>query len=304
MLELFNIKDLDKEKKILVAVSGGSDSLALLLLANKWANISSKKICAITIDHKIREESKDEAIYVNNLCKNYGIEHIIKTCQIPVKSEEEARNVRYNFIFDYMKEQNIKVVLLAHHIQDNAENFLIRLFRGSGINGLSSMEMISYRNDYTIIRPFLNVRKDELQQYLNSENIKWCEDKSNEDEKYLRNKIRSFLNSFTDKDLIINRINKTIQTLQKANNIIKNKIETVNPSDGCVVFSLSKFNKMEQETQFQYISTVIEKISDSPKKPRADGIEKLIEKIQTIKNYTLHGCVFHKLKNVIVVFKE
>ena len=130
-------------KKIIIAVSGGTDSMALLCLSNKFCQKNNIDLIAITVDHKTREDSAMEAKFVTKACQKYKIHHRIleNNFVIPTSNiESNLREIRYKLLLDFAKEHDIKNILIAHHQQDVAENFLIRLFRGSGIDGLSSIE--------------------------------------------------------------------------------------------------------------------------------------------------------------------
>ena len=198
------------KKQIAVAISGGCDSLALTLALNNFCKKNKIKIQGLTIDHGIRKNSKIEAKKVGELLKKFKIPHKILTippAQIPQKNiEANLRELRYEILTNFCKKNDIEFLFVGHHLGDIAENFLIRLFRGSGLDGLSPIQKISEINGIKIIRPFLEISKDELKNYLIAKNIEWFEDESNDDEKFLRNKIRKFLASFDDKNLIEKRI--------------------------------------------------------------------------------------------------
>lgn len=301
------IKELKKSLRIAVAVSGGIDSLALTLLADKWARKNNIKIIGITIDHQLRPSSKDEAENVGKILKKNSIEHVILTWEgekPKTNIENIARETRYNLLFDYCKKNEINAILLGHHLQDQAENFLIRLFRGSGIAGLSSMEKVTKRNDFILIRPFLDVKKDDLQNYLIQNKIEWVEDESNSDEKYLRNKIRNFLNSFEDKENIIKRINSTIETFHLAESIIKNELDKLkndvyffDSEYKYYTFGFEKFFKLDKELQLRLLSKISKNVSSNVNNPRLAKLERLLEVLHDLKKYTFYGCVFEKINN-------
>lgn len=316
MLALFDdIKELKNNKKIAVAVSGGIDSLSLTLLANEWAKKNNIKIIGITVDHGLRKSSYDEAFYINQLLKKFNIEHhiLIWEDKKPTHNIENiAREARYNLIFDFCRKNKIKTILFGHHLQDQAENFLIRMFRGSGILGLSSMKKVSYVNDFVIVRPFLDIEKEQLKEYLIKNKIKWIEDESNSDNKFLRNKIRIFLNSFEDKGNIIKRINSTIQTFQTAENIIQNEIRNL---ENKVFFHNKKYNyytinfkklfDLNTEIQLRLLSQIAKNVSGNIYAPRLIKLDRLLNELRTLKKYTCYNCVFEKInENDFVCYKE
>lgn len=310
-----NIEELKDNEKIAVAVSGGIDSLSLTLLANEWAKKNNVKIIGITVDHGLRKSSYDEAIYVNHLLKKYNIEHHILRWEDKKPThniENIAREARYNLIFDFCKKNKIKTILLGHHLQDQAENFLIRMFRGSGILGLSSMKKVSRVNEFIIVRPFLDIEKEQLKEYLIENKIKWIEDESNNDDKFLRNKIRIFLNSFDDKSNIIKRINSTIQTFQTAENIIENDLKNLenkvffhNKKYNYYTINFKKFFDLNTEIQLRLLSQIAKNVSGNNYSPRMIKLDRLLNELKTLKKYTCYNCVFEKInENDFVCYKE
>ena len=302
-------------KKIAVAVSGGIDSLSLVLLANEWAKNHDIKIVGLTVDHKLRPTSTNEAEYVNSLLKKYDIEHHTLTWEgeKPTSNiENTARDARYNLLIDFCEKNKIKVLLLGHHVQDQAENFLIRLFRGSGVTGLSSMQKISERNGIKLVRPLLNVRKDDLKNYLIENKIEWVEDESNSDEKYLRNKIRNFLNSFEDKDNIIKRINSTVSIFRLSESIIEDKVESLenniyfyNQEYNYYTVKLWKFLSLDSEIQYRIVLKISKKVSGNVLNPRFSKVKRLLDSLETLKKYTFYGCIFEKINtDEFVCYRE
>ena len=310
--DCFNIV---KSKKVAVAVSGGIDSLSLVLLANEWSVTFGTKIIGITVDHGLRQTSKDEAIYVGEILKKYNIEHHILTWEgeKPTTNVENlAREARYSLIFDFCKKNNIDTLLIGHHIQDQAENFLIRLFRGSSITGLSSMKLISERDGIKIIRPFLNIKKEELKQYLLDKKIKWIEDESNYDDKYLRNKIRIFLNTFNDRDLIVKRINSAISTFQMADEAINEKINELegkvynyNKEYKYYTINFKNFVKLERDIKIKILLKISKIIGENNENIRFIKLERLLNGLANLSKYTFNNCIFEKVNSdYFVCYKE
>lgn len=299
------------KKKVAVAVSGGIDSLSLILLANEWCKQYDIEVIGITVDHKLRPTSTDEALYINDLLSTkFNIKHYVLTwnTEKPMSNiEAKAREERYRLMFEFCKNNNIDTILLGHHLQDQVENFFIRLFRGSGIKGLSSIKKVSSRNNITLIRPFLDLKKDDLKEYLLKNNIKWIEDESNNDEKFLRNKVRKFLNTFDNKDEILNRINQTIETIQSANNIIENEVKKLeniiyfyNEEYNFFKINIDKFLNLSKELQYRIINLIIGKILNFETSIRFEKFELFISKLyqyDSFKKYTLNLCIFEKINN-------
>ncbi|BDU60067.1 hypothetical protein FLA4_04770 [Candidatus Rickettsia kotlanii] len=186
--------------KISIAVSGGSDSVALLYLANIWAEKNNIELFVISVDHNLREQSKQETHYIQSISNSLNRKHYSLSFDHQnnfSNLQERAREGRYDLMTNLCLELDILVLLTAHHEDDYVENFCLRLERNSGIFGLSSSN-INWYNNIQIIRPLYNIPKSELVEYLVSHNIKWFEDESNSSDKYRRNVIRQKLAKGTD----------------------------------------------------------------------------------------------------------
>lgn len=312
---------LDKYKKFLynenvcVGVSGGSDSLGLLLVLSKWAKDNNCNIIAITVDHKLRLESAAEASYVKSICEQLNIKHVILTWDSKKPSnniESKAREARYSLISKYCVDNSIKYLLTAHHIDDQAETFFIRLFRGSGIDGLSSMRDITELYGIIIIRPFLKIYKKQIQNYLNENKVEWMEDKSNSDEKFLRNKIRKFINTFDNRDEIISRISFAIEEINKNRVLIDSFISKIEKNNvkfdtfGSCIFNKNLLNEKE-DILLKIFAKIAMKISGNIYKPRLEKLKRLVNIIKNSNKirYTFYGCIFETYNNnLFIVYRE
>ena len=227
ILAKYNIKP----QRIAVAVSGGADSLALVFMAAEQLSVFGYKIIALTVNHNLRPSAEDEAQYVARIMKNHHIEHHILhwTEEKPQTGiEEAARSARYNLLFDWCREHNVKVLMTAHHLNDQAETFLMRLQRGSGLEGLCCMREVTERNGITVVRPLLYVSPASLKTYLTQKNIRWIQDESNSDTHYLRNRIRAFLPQMEAAAQISPHcLASTAQRLQSAEDYIEKNVEAV-----------------------------------------------------------------------------
>ena len=167
-------------KKYLIAVSGGVDSVVLLdMLAKKHKNI-----LVAHFDHGIREDSKEDAIFVRQLAVKYGVKFITKREELGANaSEEKARRARYKFLRELSEKQNATIVT-AHHLDDVVETIIINMVRGTGWRGLAVL------NAEDIYRPLINFKKQEIINYAKQNNLKWREDSTNSLNVYMRNIVR------------------------------------------------------------------------------------------------------------------
>jgi len=179
-----------------LAVSGGPDSLALLLLV---ADIRPGDVEAATVDHSLRPESRAEAQQVARICKRLGVPHTILTAKWREKPEtaiqERARMMRYRLLAQWAGERGIQVLMTAHHLDDQAETFIMRLARGAGVKGLAAMRPVSPAagGALALVRPLLGWRHFDLQAICASAGIDPVQDPSNEDDRYERVRIRKAL---------------------------------------------------------------------------------------------------------------
>lgn len=185
----------ESDAKLGLAVSGGPDSLALLLLA---AAARPGKIEAATVDHSLRPEARKEAEMVAGVCEKLGVPHTILTVEWKQKPEkalqERARLERYRLLARWMGERGLGGLMTAHHLDDQAETLLMRLNRGSGVRGLGGMRPVTPLplpdSDARLLRPLLFWRRSELQEICKAAGLKPVADPSNEDDQFERVRVR------------------------------------------------------------------------------------------------------------------
>ncbi|MDE3061232.1 MAG: tRNA lysidine(34) synthetase TilS, partial [Pseudomonadota bacterium] len=186
----------ERRPVLAVAVSGGADSMALLLIANNWAKAQGGHVTALTIDHGLRKESAEEATQVRQWCDERGIKHVLFPSPLweRVKvTQAAAREVRYRLLTNWCRENHVLHLLTAHHRDDQAETLIFRLGRGSWLHGLACMPAISHLHGIRLLRPLLPVPKSQLTAILMAAGQPWIEDPSNNNPKYTRNRIRAVM---------------------------------------------------------------------------------------------------------------
>lgn len=178
---------------VALAVSGGADSMAMLLLA---AAAFPGRVVAVTVDHQLRAEAADEAALVAALCARLDVPHATLTPLAPITGssvQKQARAARYAAIAAWAGERDLRHLLTAHHADDQAETLLMRLNRASGTSGLSGIRAIRNEGDLSILRPLLRWRRRELYDIVRAAGIAWVEDPSNSDPRHDRTRYRTFL---------------------------------------------------------------------------------------------------------------
>jgi len=198
------------DARYLVGVSGGRDSVALL----HWLTERGyKKLIVCHLNHRLRGRSSDaDARFVEKLAAKYDVDLVVESKNVRVPAakkkmsiETAAREARYAFFAKVAKQRRCRTIFLAHHADDLVETFLINLFRGAGTAGLGAIRKVSVRRidnvDLTIVRPLLEVWRDEIDRYVRKHRLKFREDASNRDLAPLRNRIRLRIIPYLEKAL-------------------------------------------------------------------------------------------------------
>lgn len=177
-----------------VAVSGGSDSMALCLLANRWSDVVHGKITALTVDHRLRAASASEARQVARWCRARGIAHVTLRWNGPKPAtgvQAAAREARYALMDAWCARHGVLHLLLAHHADDQAETIALRRERGSGADGLAGMAAVVETPRLRLLRPLLDVPKPRLIATVARARQGWIEDPSNRDPRFARTRLRA-----------------------------------------------------------------------------------------------------------------
>ena len=178
---------------LILCVSGGSDSIALLHLCHQLSRLFRWQLHILHFHHGLREESDEEARFVRNLSQSLNLEFHLRTTR-DFQSEtsglqEKARNWRRAEALKLREEIRADSILTAHHAEDQLETWLLKWLRGAHLSGLQGMS----RSDPPFIRPLLDFRKNMLSDFLKENGFEWREDASNQDSKYMRNRVRNEL---------------------------------------------------------------------------------------------------------------
>jgi tRNA(Ile)-lysidine synthase len=183
------------EVRVGIAVSGGPDSMALLVLA---VSVRPGFVEAATVDHALRPESRSEAETVASLCERFDVPHLILTADWAEKPrtaiQEQARTMRYRLLDQWAEERGLGALLVAHHADDQAETLLMRLVRGAGVKGLAGMRRVTrLANGIALVRPLLGWRHSELEAVCAAAAVEPIQDPSNDDQQFERVRIRQAL---------------------------------------------------------------------------------------------------------------
>tara|TARA_B110000211_G_scaffold198571_1_gene228530 strand:+ start:630 stop:1670 length:1041 start_codon:yes stop_codon:yes gene_type:complete len=303
-----------KKNTFLVAVSGGPDSLALSSLGHAYSIEKKIKVFFVLVDHGIRSDASKEAQNVKNLLKKKGINLTIlkNKKKINKNVQSQAREIRYQLLLNFCKKNKIKFIMTGHHRDDQIETFLIRLSRGSGIQGLSSMSKVSSLSKTTkLFRPLLDEKKKDLTFLAKYYFGKIFKDPSNTNQKYLRTKVRNLIKQFEKsgikRDRIINSINNLASTRDTLNFYLqRTEKNCIIKKNNTVSINLKKFFLENNEIQLKIFSNCIKKVSKNYYPPRAKKVLNLLSRVLSNKSLkaTLGGCVITRGKKNLIISKE
>ena len=250
---------------IVVGVSGGPDSMALLYILNEFKNKMDLNIICAHVNHNKRKESEQEKIDLENYCKknNITFEYIKVTNWGDDNFHNEARSVRYNFFEELVYNYGAKYLMTAHQGDDLIETILMRIVRGSTLKGYSGFSRIVDKGDYKIIRPLITVTKDEILKFDEKNGIQYAIDESNNEDHYTRNRYRHTVLPFLKQEEpnIHKKFLKFSETLLKNSNYI----DSVANKEFNKVFQngnldIDKFKSLDPVIQTKIIYNILEKI--------------------------------------------
>ncbi len=211
-----------------VAVSGGGDSAALLLMLNDIAQNEQVKLFAATVDHCLRPDSAVEAQEVSELAACLGITHqTLKWTGWAGQGnlQDQARQARYRLLTEWATHNAISAIALGHTADDQAETFLMRLGRAAGVTGLSGMPVERILDGVTMLRPMLGITRQALRGYLSSEGVGWIEDPSNQDLRFDRIKARQALSDLKGLGISASSLTRVAENLAQAREALIDAID-------------------------------------------------------------------------------
>lgn len=269
---------------ILVAVSGGPDSMCLLDNLLKLKNVLEvKEIVVAHLNHMIRQEAKEETEYVEEYCNKNNIrcfvkyEDIIKEAkEQKIGTEEAGRKARYDFFEQIASKTNADKIAIAHNKNDNVETVFMHMLRGSGISGLTGIK--PYREG-KYIRPLIKCSRDEIEEYCAKEKLNPKYDKTNNDNTYTRNRIRNELIPYIKKEFnpnIIETIDRLSELILDEENYMQEitvenyNLILENENKDEIVFNLKKFNLLKDIIKSRIILYTVKRLFGTSK-----GIEKI-----------------------------
>ena len=299
---------------LLLAVSGGGDSIAMLHLASHWAAKNNFECSVITIDHGLRDESAAEAEFVSSVAGVLGLSHqTVKWIDWDGRgnTQMQAREARYKLIGLHRGLRS--VILTAHTLDDQAETFLLRLKRGSGVDGLASISPKRFvgcqQSGYWLLRPFLNVSREALRLFLRDSGHDWLEDPSNDDVNYDRIEIRKKMPGLVDLGITADVLSKTASHLARARNALEAQVcdlanSIVTMDHGDLLIHKQSLIMAQKEIQYRLFSESLNWVASRTYKPRFASLERTLKNVLSGQAQTLHGCFVDLKKTYIRITRE
>lgn len=290
-----------------VAVSGGGDSVALMLLLADWAAASSlPPPVVLTVDHGLREGSGDVARDVVRLAKRFGLKAHVLVWRGPKPEadiEAEARRARYALMGEWCARHNVRGLYVAHSLEDQAETFILRLARGSGLDGLAAMRPLApfplpSFETLRVVRPLLGFPRETLRSYLQSRDVSWSEDPMNGDPRFARVQIRQAWPALAELGLSPGRVASAARHLARARDALEDATLRF-IDDACrfesdrILVDASYFTIAPAEVGLRALAQILSQMSGETYRPRFARLERLFVQIRDgeLKTArTLQGC--------------
>ena len=305
----------ERAPRLAVAVSGGADSLALALLANEWARAAGGTIAALTVDHRLRPESAAEAMQVGAWLGRHRIEHaiLVRVGARPAGDvQAKARAARYGLLEAWCRDHGVLHLLTAHHREDQAETLLLRLGRGSGLDGLAGMPAVAERGSCRVLRPLLSEPRARLAATLTAQGQDWIEDPSNRDPAYARARLRAAAAMLAGEGLTAERLAATAGRLARARAALEAVVAGLlarcvwlHPA-GFAWLDPSPLVAAPAETALRALGAVIAAVGGGAHAPELAALERLLDALPDGigSGRTLGGCRILPRRGRILVCRE
>lgn len=301
-----------------LAVSGGGDSMALLHMAQDWlarqqsqGALLEVSLRAVTVDHGLRPEAAAEAAMVARTCATLGIPHDTLRWEWDGQGnlQDAARRARYHLMSTWARDHGVGAVALGHTRDDQAETFLMRLARGSGVDGLAAMQSDWQAEDARWLRPLLETRREDLRDLLRARDVGWVEDPSNDDPRFDRVRMRQILPALAKLGLDADRLADTASHMRNAREVMEVHAHDAAKrlcrlKGGGVVFDLAGLTEAPMETQLRLFAHALVWVSGGAYRPRLDALQEAMTMAAFGDRRTLHGCVIEGDLECLEIHRE
>lgn len=293
-----------------VAVSGGGDSMALMVLLAEWARAQGVVLEAVSVDHGLRAESADEAAAAGALAARLGLAHaVLRWDRVAAPGGnlmDAARRGRRALIAEWARARGIGVVALGHTLDDQAETLLMRLARGSGVDGLAGMAGAARRGGLLWLRPVLEVRRDALRTVLRARGLTWAEDPTNADARFLRTRARGALAALAPLGIGSERLAETAAAMAQARVALDRAAQAAGRAllrmdRGDALLDARALAALAPELSERIVARVLCVLSGQPYRPRRAALRRALA---APLRATLHGCVLSRAGGHLRIGRE
>ena len=307
---------IENGEKVVLAVSGGPDSICMLDILNDIKNDETIdinfEIVVAHVNHMIRKEAEEDEKYVKKYCEEKRIEFYSKSIDVQkmannnkIGVEEAGRKVRYDFFDEILEKTNAQKIAIAHNKNDKVETVLMHILRGSGINGLKGIE--AKRGKY--IRPLIECERNEIEEYCSKKNLQPRIDKTNFENEYTRNKVRNLLIPYIQKEFnpnLINTIDRLSNLVVEEENYMDQQVEKaykemlISENENEIQLDLKRLNIQEKVIKSRIILYTITRLFGN-----SQGIEKIhIEDIIKLCSNNIGNKYLTPNKNIKILIKN
>ncbi|KPQ07674.1 MAG: tRNA(Ile)-lysidine synthase TilS [Rhodobacteraceae bacterium HLUCCA12] len=291
-----------------VAVSGGGDSTALLVAATDLPEVT---VAAVTVDHGLRPEARAEAEQVARLCARLGVPHRILHWAGDTAAgnlQQAARRARHALIGAWARQAGLEAVLLGHTLDDQAETVLMRLARGSGVDGLAGMAEVQRHAGIVWLRPFLGLRREALRDYLRGRDLAWCDDPSNADTRFQRVRARKALAALAPLGIEASGLAATAARMARARAALEAQTEAAlaahaEDDRGTVRIARAALT-LQPEIRDRFFARLLERMSGAGHPPRLAALQRWIARAEAGAGGPFMGCVLRPQGDVLRLFRE
>ncbi|MBA5777258.1 tRNA lysidine(34) synthetase TilS [Stappia sp. F7233] len=302
--------------RLAIGVSGGADSTALLYLLHRWGQRrqDSPALTALTVDHGLRPEAEREAQAVAAYCAGLGIPHMTLRWggDKPQSGiQAKARAARRWLMSDAARDVGAQALVLAHHLDDQAETFLIRLTHGSQIFGLAGMRAHSSWYGLPVLRPFLGIPKARLVAMLRDAGIAWCEDPSNEDPGYERVRFRKLMPALAREGLTADRLARAAHLFGRMADAVDARVTRVLEraefhAAGPVRLKVTDVSALPEDLRYRLLARLIRAASGSDYMPAHEKLVRAAAGLLALPGAkrTLGGAVIARKGDFLFVWRE
>lgn len=302
--------DAEPPERLGIALSGGGDSTALLLATR--AALPRMELRAATVDHRLRQGSGREAEDAGALCARLGIAHDVLTWEGwsgQGNLQDAARSARRALLGDWARRHGLAHLALGHTRDDQAETVLMRLARGSGVDGLAAMAPMRRSGSVTWLRPLLDISRDDLRDYLRAEGQSWVEDPSNEDARFARVRARSMGAALAELGLTPERLVRTARQMALARSALDDAAKEHlaargEVQEGDVLLPLAMRDEMPREIFLRILSHCLTWVASARYRPRYDALTACVSELPPGKSRTLHGCLVTRESGYLRISRE